>query len=270
MNRPSPAPAPKAKSLAQQQSDFTSEGSPPPGKVATTVPETEEASSATPPCALVTAPAALPAPAGKGLVRQLAVASLLAVPLASSAASILANGSFELDPQAAASWSTQQVLTGWTGGQYGIELRNNVAGAAYDGVNYVELDTSHNSQMLQQVATSLGEALTLSFAYAPREGVAEGSNGIEVLWNGLSQGVFTGNGALSGNAWTLESLVLTGAADTSTLLFRAVGRDDSYGGALDAVSLTRAVPEPGTLALAFAGLGAAGLVVRRRRSDQAR
>jgi hypothetical protein len=38
MNPPRPARAPKAKSLAQQQTDFTSEGSPPPGLVAASVP----------------------------------------------------------------------------------------------------------------------------------------------------------------------------------------------------------------------------------------
>jgi hypothetical protein len=32
-------PTPKPKSLTQQQSDFTAEGSPPPGKVAAAVPE---------------------------------------------------------------------------------------------------------------------------------------------------------------------------------------------------------------------------------------
>ncbi len=38
-------------------------------------------------------------------------------------------------------WSIYPTLIGWTGGP-DIELRNNVAGAAYDGVNYVELDTN--------------------------------------------------------------------------------------------------------------------------------
>ena len=41
MKRTTRNPAPKAKSLAQQQTDFTSEGSPPPGKVATEVPLTK-------------------------------------------------------------------------------------------------------------------------------------------------------------------------------------------------------------------------------------
>lgn len=35
-------PAPKARDLAQQNTDFTSEGAPPPGMVGTTPPETPE------------------------------------------------------------------------------------------------------------------------------------------------------------------------------------------------------------------------------------
>ena len=38
MNKPEPPLAPVAKTLAQQKSDFTAEGSPPPGNVATSIP----------------------------------------------------------------------------------------------------------------------------------------------------------------------------------------------------------------------------------------
>jgi hypothetical protein len=40
MNKPQvpPAPAPEPATLAEQKSDFTAEGSPPPGKVSTSIP----------------------------------------------------------------------------------------------------------------------------------------------------------------------------------------------------------------------------------------
>ena len=38
MNRTAPKRTPKLRTLTQQQADFTAEGSPPPGKVATSVP----------------------------------------------------------------------------------------------------------------------------------------------------------------------------------------------------------------------------------------
>jgi hypothetical protein len=38
MNKPSTSPVPAAKTLTEQKSDFTAEGSPPPGKVSTSLP----------------------------------------------------------------------------------------------------------------------------------------------------------------------------------------------------------------------------------------
>jgi hypothetical protein len=52
---------------------------------------------------------------------------------------------------------------------------------------------------------------------------------------------------------------------SDTLQFKATGEDNSYGGSLDMVSLTHAVPEPGTLALLMGGLLAA-LGVRRAKA----
>ncbi len=197
-------------------------------------------------------------------MRRIALAALLAAPLMASA-NLVTNGSFEADAQGANSWNIYSNLSGWTGGKAGIELRNNVAGAAYDGVNFVELDTTANSEMWQTIDTTFGQRYALSFAYSPREGVSSASNGIEVFWNGSSQGVFTGDGAASGHTWAVKNLWVTGAEGPASLMFQAVGTSQSYGGSLDAVSLTAAVPEPETYALMLAGLGAVGFVARRRR-----
>ena len=197
-------------------------------------------------------------------MRRIALAALLAAPLMASA-NLVTNGSFEDDAQGANSWNIYSNLNGWTGGEAGIELRNNVAGAAYDGSNFVELDTTRNSQMWQTIDTDFGRHYTLSFAYSPRQGVPSASNGIEVFWNGSSQGVFTGDGAASGNTWAVKNLWVTGAEGPASLMFQAVGTSQSYGGSLDAVSLTAAVPEPQTYALMLAGLGAIGCLARRRR-----
>lgn len=185
---------------------------------------------------------------------------------ASAHANLIINGSFEADAQAAGTWNIYPNLAGWTGGSNGIELRNNVAGSAYDGSNFIELDTTANSSATQNIGTTLGTVYNLSFAYSPRTGVASTSNGIEVFWDGVSQGTFTGF-TNANTAWALESLNVTGTG-FDTLEFAAVGTSDSYGGSLDAVSLTTAslttaVPEPSTWAMMLMGFCGLGLIAYR-------
>jgi hypothetical protein len=199
---------------------------------------------------------------------SLAAAVVATAVFAPAANADVINGSFEADFQAANTWSIYSNLTGWTGGAGGIELRNNVSGAAHSGVNYIELDTNYNS-LASQVLTTSGLLYNLSFAYSAREGISESSNGIDVYWNNALVGSYTGVGSNSGNNWTVYNLTVLGTNPTSLLEFRAVGTSDSYGGSLDSISLNvaRVVPEPATLGLL--GLGLIGLGLARRRKTQA-
>ena len=174
------------------------------------------------------------------------------------------NGSFEsIDGHtslASGKWNIYNNITGWTGIGAGIEVRNNVAGSAFDGKYFVELDTTRNSAMQQAIATTAGKNYTLSFAFENRPGVALSSEGIEVFWNGQSQGVF--NNSVN---WKTVSLNVTGIAGDSVLKFAAVGKSDSYGTSLDKVSLVAApVPEPETYGMLLAGLALVGAVARRK------
>lgn len=196
---------------------------------------------------------------------RLALAALLAAPVLATAQNLVANGSFEADAQAAGSWSIQPGLSGWSGGLFGVELRNDVAGAAFDGANFVELDSARGDLISQEIATSAGQLYTVSFAYAAHTGLALLFNGVEVLWNGVSQGVFFGNPQGATNVWSLQSLTVAGAPGSSRLTFRAVGDAHAPGGVLDAVAVTSAVAEPGTFVLMLAGLGAVGFLARRYR-----
>lgn len=206
-----------------------------------------------------------------------AAALMIAAPLASHAADLIVNGSFESPVLNNGSWTILASMPGWSAdATSGVELRRNVAGTAQDGQQFVELDTnggnfnghvfdnSTNSSIWQDVVTGNGQSYTLSYFYSPRAGVAANSNDISVYWNNTLLQVNAGSGIGQGNhVWQQFSFNVMGTgADRVT--FAAGGRQDSLGGSLDNVSLNTNVPEPGTYALLLAGLGAVGFVARRR------
>ena len=180
------------------------------------------------------------------------------------AANLVTNGSFEDNIQDNGSWSISSSLTGWTGLPQ-IELRNNVAGIAQDGVNYVELDAYSNSGMKQSI-TGNG-IFQLSFWYSARPGVGAGSNDLEFSFGNLSGSVLNGVAGGGTHNW-LHYAGLVTLSGSSDLIFKAAGASDSYGGSLDNISVT-AVPEPETYAMLLAGLGLMGTIARRRTNKQA-
>lgn len=195
------------------------------------------------------------------------VGAILAIGASSARAELIVNGSFEADAQPNGTWNIYPSLIGWTGGAYGIELRNNVAGTAFDGVNFIELDTTANSIATQPITTDIGALYNLSFAYSPRTGVAAGSNSIDVYWGVNLVGSYTGT-TNANTAWTVYNLTVTGHG-SDTLEFRAAGTSDSYGGSLDAVSLTAVIPEPSTWAMMLLGFAGVGFMAYRRKNNMA-
>jgi len=179
---------------------------------------------------------------------------------------LIVNGGFESNVVADGGWVNVSTVQGWTwlaGPGLGFEIRNNVAGRAQEGRNYVELDTTGNTTIGQYIdSLASGERLDLTFWYAPREYQAASTNGITVSWNGVQLGgVLAGLGG-SGNDWQQYQYTVTAQGGRNLLSFSSVGTSDSLGGNLDNVSLNR-VPEPGSLALAFVALSSL-LVLRRR------
>jgi hypothetical protein len=200
-------------------------------------------------------------------MRKLLLAALLTSPLLVSAApvNLLLNGSFEDDAQGTGSWSIYSNLTGWSGGASGIELRDNVAGTAQDGSNYVELDTRSNSWLSQSFATVANAAYTLSFYYSNRTNTAVATNGISFGLGAGAVGAPTlAFNSSSDNQWHLVNYDFIATGASTTLTFAALGTSDSYGSSLDNVKVTAAIPEPQTYALMLAGIGAVWFMTRRR------
>lgn len=200
---------------------------------------------------------------GDFMVRQglqaIGASLMLAVSAGACAATNLAlDGSFESAAVPSGDYITVDQVGEWISDTSGIEVRNNIAGTAYDGNNFVELDTYQNSSMYQEIRTRPGQDYLVSFAFRDRDGVDGGSQGLEVLWAGYVVGTF--NGAAD---WQVQSITVHALTRYSELEFRAIGSSDSYGTSLDAVSVT-AVPEPQTYAMLLAGMTMLGVSLRRK------
>ncbi|MFG6449106.1 PEP-CTERM sorting domain-containing protein [Roseateles sp. BYS180W] len=194
--------------------------------------------------------------------RTLAIVAALALPMLTQAQNLVVNGSFEQPSLAAGTLGIYANVTGWNATVGEIEIRNNVAGTASQGVQFLELDARINSTIHQTVSgLTTGSAYSFSFDYSNRRGTALSTNGMS--WS--LDGGTTWNDVVTPTDYVWHSFsgqfVATGS--TTELMFRAINTSDALGTSLDNVSIT-AVPEPGTYALLLAGLGAFGVMSRRR------
>ncbi len=182
--------------------------------------------------------------------------------LASAAVELVANGSFEADFQSNGTWNIYKNLTGWTGAP-NVELRNNVAGSAFEGVNFIELDTYSNSSISQVLIGTPG-LYQLSFWYSARPGTGNTNDLSFTLDGSAPVTVLNGASGSSYHNWQNYSTIFN--FDGNGLLkFSAIGKSDSYGGSLDMISFTSVVPEPEIYAMILIGLALLGFMARYRK-----
>ena len=206
--------------------------------------------------------------------RTIALVALAALSVTASAANLLVDGSFESITQSAGTWGTYTSVPGWTvtkadgsATSTGLEVRNNVAGTAEDGKNFIELDGYENDAIKQSFTTVVGHEYEVSFWFADRAGVAASSLGFLANVSSGASSSGTGFGAIGDNgaAWHLITLDFVAGSTTSIFSIKGTGTSDSLGTSFDNFSVI-AVPEPGTMGLFAAGLAILGLSARRRRS----
>jgi hypothetical protein len=204
----------------------------------------------------------------------IALAALAAISATASAAgNLFTDGSFESIAQANGTWNTYTSVPGWTvttasgsSTSNGLEVRNNVAGTAQDGHNFIELDGYENDKIKQSFTTTIGKDYEISFWFADRAGVAAGSEGFLATVVSGSSASAAGFGAAgdNGTAWHLITMDFTAESTTSVFSIKATGTSDGYGTSFDNFQAT-AVPEPASLGLFAAGMAVLGLTARRRR-----
>jgi len=204
----------------------------------------------------------------------IALAALAAISATASAGNLLVDGSFESITQAPGTWNTYKSVPGWTVTEangapspHGLEIRDDVAGTAENGHNFVELDGYENDKISQSFATTYGKEYQISFYIADRPDVSSaflatsGGYGYQIS-SGLETISTTDVGSF-GTAWKLVTIDFTALASTTKFSIWAAGTSDSYGTSFDNFQAA-AVPEPATVGLFAAGLAMLGLSARRR------
>ncbi|RQO53512.1 hypothetical protein DBR47_24010 [Paucibacter sp. KBW04] len=205
-------------------------------------------------------------------MKKLLLAALISAPLLVQAGpvNLVQNGSFESNTLANGAWQilSNGQLSQWQVGNSGVEIRNNVAGKAFDGVNYLELDANSNGSIAQVLNTVQGQWYQLTFAYSNRSGVAVNSNGLGWSIGNLSDSApvlaFNNTGD---NVWSQLSVRWQATGSSTLLSFTGQGISDAVGSSLDAVSVT-AVPEPESLSLAGLALLALGFASAKRKASR--
>lgn len=160
----------------------------------------------------------------------------------SQLSNLIQNGSFEEPKLLQNNWHVFEEISGWrTVSGTGIEVQRNVAGSAFEGEQLVELDSHNNSAMVQIVPVVPRQNYLLSFAYSPRPGVPDNSNGIRVFVDDkLEKEIAVSGLGLNDTCYKIYEIKWRANANNKVAIrFEAFGTNDTLGGYIDDVSFIR-------------------------------
>jgi hypothetical protein len=168
------------------------------------------------------------------------LAGLSSAQAAVPSGSLIVNGSFEA-PVIAGSFQLFSSIPGWgpTGSCGNIEIDRNAFGAAADGNQLVELNTTCVNGVSQVVATTPGASYSLAFAFAARPGTTAAQNQMEIRFDGLVVDQLGPRAPATGLQWSIHQYEVTATGSSATLTFQGTDPTASHGVGteLDFVSL---------------------------------
>ncbi len=141
--------------------------------------------------------------------------------------------------------------------------------ASQDGNSHLELQVNSATAIRQTLGTTAGRTYTLDFWAAHRPRDRNGFSQVDVYVNNV---LLATSGQISTPyQWRNVSQMFTATGPSTTIEFRGMGNQRSYGDFLDNVSVvgdnftTSTVPEPSSVALLGSGVAMLGFMARRRR-----
>ncbi|MEJ6474667.1 DUF642 domain-containing protein [Pseudoalteromonas piscicida] len=174
------------------------------------------------------------------------LALLSVVGTASAADNLVVNGSFETSGYIAGHWTLFNSLQGWSKEAAKFEIQKKSLGIIepQDGDQYLELDSTANYTIYQNIPTTVGKKYKVSFYYSPRVENNNSTNRARA-WFGDNT-LVTMNGTVRG--WTKYEYTVEAVNNLTQLRFQGLGTSDSYGALIDNVIVTEveatSPPEP--------------------------
>ncbi|NUZ10146.1 DUF642 domain-containing protein [Pseudoalteromonas sp. McH1-7] len=169
--------------------------------------------------------------------------ALIILPFATiGSPNLVSNGSFENNSVLTGTWGLVDEIDGWTIAGAQLEIQKSTISFinSQDGSNHVELDSTGNYTIYQDLATTAGNKYKVSFYYSAR---VEGDNSTNRarVWFGDTT-LTTMNANTLG--WQKFEYTVVASSEVTQLRFQGMGRSDSLGALLDNVVVTEEAQTP--------------------------